>query len=300
MNTRQPKDKPPAILHGARALAILSLIWSGYAITDLMHSGPFGVSVALAGDIGWVTVLWAEYRGVTIAGCQWAAPLAGWLIALGVAVLLVLHGAEHSKAQAIAGPLVVFVGKIVWVFALAALKDPTAPTPEQQAELYAELRDTAHETAMLHARAQGRIDRIKAEANVTVARDEADFDITLERLDKQAEIHRRTPIALAPAQAAVEEPNVFAEPDCEQASTAPNVIAHDPNDVRDQIASKAATSTNPENTAPSMADLVRTHVANTPDNRAAVDAVMAAMPTANRASVSAAVRRERRNTQGYA
>lgn len=292
--------KPPAIIHGARALAVLSLVWSGYAITDLMHSGPFGVSVALAGDIGWLTVLWAEYRGIPLFGWRHAAPAAGWLIAAAVGVLLVIHGAEHSTAQAIAGPLVVFVGKVVWAFALAALKDPTAPTPEQLAELHSELRDTAHRTAMLHARAQGRIAHIRAEASVTVARDDADFEIGLERLDKQAEIQRRTPLALAPSARPVEQPRVFAEQVREQPSTVTNTSPPDPSTVSDQIANNAATSPNPTNGAPSIADLVREQVASTTNNRDAVLGVMAERPDANRASVAAAVRRERRNTQGYA
>lgn len=304
MNTPRPhKDKPPAIIHGARALAVLSLIWSGYAITDLMHSGPFGVSVALAGDIGWLTVLWAEYRGIPLFGWRHAAPLAGWLIAIAVGYLLVLHGAEHSHAQAIAGPLVVFVGKIVWAFALAALTDPTAPTPEQLAELHAELRDTAHDTAMLQARARGRIDRIKAEASVTVARDETDFDITLERLDKQAEIHRRTPLAIAPGVRPTEQPNTLAEPVRERPSIAANTLPSDPNQVREQIASSAATSTNPPSEKPILADLVREQVASTANNAEAVRNIMAAHPDANKESVAASVRRERRkiqDNQGYA
>lgn len=300
MKTRPTGPRPPAIIYGARALAVLSLIWSGYALTDLMDSGFFGVSVALAGDIGWLTILWAEYRGIPLLGRQYAAPLAGWLIAAAVGYLLVIHGAEHSRAQAIAGPLVVFVGKVVWAFALAALKDPTAPTPEQLAELHAELRDTAHGTAMLNARAQGHIDRIKAEAGVTMVRDETDFEITLERLDKQAEIHRRSPFAITASVRPTGQANVIAEPAREQPSTTANTIASNPADVREQIANSAATSANPASAQPSMAELVREHVANSPDNRAAVDAVMAVMPAANRASVSAAVRRERRNTQGYA
>lgn len=298
MNTRRNhQDKPPAILHGARALAALSLIWSGYAITDLMHSGIFGLSVALAGDIGWVTVLWAEYRGVTLAGRQWAAPAAGWLIALGVAVLLVIHGQEvGGRPQAIAGPFVVLVGKIVWAFALAALKDPTAPTLEQQAELHAELRNAAHDAAMLHARSQGCIERIKAEASVTLARDDADFEISLERLDKQAEIQRRTPLAITASLRPTELPNVIAE----QPNTATNTIASNPTTVREQIANSAAISTNHAPGKPSMADLVRQQVANTENNAEAVRGVLAALPDANPKSVSAAVRRERRKTQGYA
>jgi hypothetical protein len=297
VKTRRTDDhKPPAILHGARALALLSLVWSGYAITDLMHSGPFGLSVAVAGDIGWITVLWAEWRGIALSGRRWAAPAAGWLIAAGVTALLVLHGAEHSRAQAIAGPFVVLVGKIVWAFALAAMKDPAAPTPEQQAEIHAVMRDSAHEAAMLHVRAQGRIARIQAEASVTLARDEADFEIGLERLDKQAEIQRRTPLAIAPP----ERPAVLAEPAREQPTTFASTTRSNPSTVRDHIANSASTSTNTDREQPSIADLVREQVASTTNNRDAVDAVMAVLPAANRASVSAAVRRERRNTQGYA
>lgn len=196
MNT--PTERPP-ILYGAVALAALSLAWSAYAITDLMHSGRFGLSVALAGDIGWITVLWAEYKGVTLGGRRWAPTAAGWAIALGVAVLLVIHGQETGgRAQAIAGPFVVLVGKIVWAFALAAMKDPTAPTAEQQAEVHAVMRNSAHASALSHARTEATIARIRDEARVTMARDEADFDIELERMDKRAELGRRTPLLALP------------------------------------------------------------------------------------------------------
>ena len=195
---RLDPDRPP-ILYGAGILAVLSLAWSAYAIADLMHSGRFGLSVALAGDVGWITVLWAEYKGVTLGGRRWAAVAAGWVIALGVAALLVIHGQEAGgRAQAIAGPFVVLVGKIVWAFALEAMKDPAGPTPEQQAELNAVMRDSAHEAGMLHAHADARIARIRAEASVTLARDDTDFEICLERLDKRAELQRRTPLAITP------------------------------------------------------------------------------------------------------
>lgn len=195
---KTPTDRPP-ILYGAVALAVLSLAWSAYAITDLMHSGRFGLSVALAGDVGWITVLWADYKGVALGGRRWAPTAAGWAIALGVAVLLVIHGQEAGgRAQAIAGPFVVLVGKIVWAFALEAMKDPTAPTAEQQAEVHAVMRNSAHASALSHARTEATIARIRDEARVTMARDEADFDIELERMDKRAELGRRTPLLALP------------------------------------------------------------------------------------------------------
>jgi hypothetical protein len=309
---RRNPDRP-AIIYGADALAVLSLVWSGYAITDLMHSGLFGLSVAVAGDIGWITVLWAEYRGVTIAGKTWAAPVAGWLIAVAVGVLLVLHGVEHSRAQAIAGPFVVLVGKTVWTFALAAMKDPAALTPEQQAEIHDVMRSSSY-TAQLHdagiqqlnLATDAEIARIKAEARTVLARDDADFEIGLERQKKRAELQRRTPLALSPAPAAEhfdtaaeQAIEVVAEHDREQPSTTANTIASNPNTIRDQIANNAATSTNSDREPASIAELVREHVANTPNNTEAIRAVMAARPDANKDSVGAAVRRERRKQGPY-
>lgn len=213
MKTPAATKNKPLIFYGAALLAALSLAWSAYSITDLMNSGPWGLTVALAGDIGWITVLWAEAHGVAIAGRTWPAAAAGWLIAVGVGVLLAVHGAAapaHATAQAVAGPFVVAVGKVVWMFALAAMKDPTAPAPEQLAELHAVMREGAHEAGMLHARAKARIARIRAEASVTMARDEADFEIGLERVEKRAELDRRTPIAITSGPAA--EPTEPAEP----------------------------------------------------------------------------------------
>ncbi|MFD7794344.1 hypothetical protein [Streptomyces sp. NPDC059759] len=308
------KTERPPILYGAAILSILSLAWSAYAIADLMHSGRFGLSVAIAGDVGWITVLWAEYKGITLGGRNWTATAAGWAIALGVAVLLVFHGNEvGGRAQAIAGPFVVLVGKVVWMFALEAMKDPTAPTPEQRAELHAVMRDTTHAAGMLHARADGEIAGIQAEARTTLARDEADFQIHLERVRKAAEINRRTPIALPPVQA--EQAAGVIDEQGEHGPIAPSTPANSP---AEQIANNAATSPNADREQPSIADLAREQpsiadlareqpsiadlareqIANTTSNAAATDAVMALRPDANRDSVAAAVRRERRKNEG--
>lgn len=296
------RPRPPAIIYGAGILAALSLIWSAYAITDLMQSGAFGLSVALAGDIGWTTVLWAEYRGVALAGRRWAAPAAGWLIAIGVGILLVIHGAEASRGQALAGPFVVLVGKIVWAFALASMRDPSAPTPEQQAEIHAVMRNSAYEAGMSHARSRAEISRIRDQAQVVMARDEADFEIGLERLEKQAELHRRTPLAIAAGPApSTHEPSPEAigeQPD--QPPNGPSKLANKPSE---QLANNPLNSANPVREQPSIADLVREQIAINPSNADAIRGVMTARPDANKDSVAAAVRRERRKTQpkdGYA
>ncbi|WP_328962953.1 hypothetical protein [Streptomyces virginiae] len=272
--------RPPAILYGAAALALLSLVWSGYAITDLMHSGWFGLSVAIAGDIGWITVLWAEYRGLTIQirSKDYNAAPAGWAIALGVAALLALHGHDvGSTGQGIAGPFVVLVGKVVWTFALAALRDPAALTPEQEAEIASVIRDSEYEARLHAARldqldrtADSEIARIRAQARITLARDEVDFEIRLERLAKGREIEHRSPLAITAIPA-----REHADRDREQ-------------------------TTNTQAERPSIADLARDQVAITPDNAIAVQAVLALRPDAHEPSVAAAVRKARsKMTGGY-
>lgn len=271
----------PRVFYGAVTLAGLSLAWSAYAITDLMHSGPFGLSVALAGDIGWLTVLWAQYRRI---GPRWAAPVVGWIIAFGVGLLLVIHGAQQdSTAQAVAGPFVVLVGKLVWEFALPALRDPTALTPEQEAEIHSVIRDSEHAARLHDARrdraerdAQAVIERIQQQARITAARDRADFEITLDRLEMRAEIERCSPMMLAPITAPDQPAITPITPEQAHGSGRPE----------------------PAPTSASIADLAREHVAITPNNTEAVDAILALRPDADRPSVSAAVRRARRNLDG--
>lgn len=309
MKTPRPDPDRPPILYGAGILAVLSLAWSAYAITDLMDSGKFGLSVALAGDIGWITVLWAEYKGVRIAGYRWPAAMAGWLIAAGVTVLLVIHGAEYSRAQAIAGPFVVLVGKIVWLFALAALKDPTALTPEQEAEIHSVMRDSEYEARLGHARTDAEIARIRDQARTVLARDEADFEISVERLDKRAELQRRTPLAIEPGspkasfgqatEQAITRGSEHEHDDREQPNSTANTIASSPSMIREQLANNAVTSPNVDREQPSIADLVREQIANTTDNATAVRNVLAARPDANKESVAASVRRERKKAGPY-
>lgn len=319
MTTRQPYRalrRVPPILVGAGLLAALSLVWSGYAITDLMHSGRFGLSVAVAGDIGWLTVLWAEYRGVTITiGKRTVdAAAAGLAIALGVAVLLGLHGHDaHSVGQTIAGPFVVLIGKAVWAYALASLRDPAALTPEQLAEIHSVMRDSEYTARLHHAQldqldqaADAEIARIRAEARMTLARDEADFEIALERLEKRAQIERRAPLALhgQPMLGPTPPAPITGEQIADQiASTANTPTNTPPEQTPNTPLDRANIDCEQPNSKPIIADVVRDQIASTANNADAVDAVMRIIPDANRGSVAAAVRRARSKNDmkdGYA
>ena len=279
----------PPILYGAYALAGLSLIWSGYAITDLMDSGRFGLSVAIAGDIGWITVLWAEHRGITarIRTKVIDPEIVGWVIALGVAALLVLHGREEgSTAQTIAGPFVVLIGKAVWAFALPALRDPAALRAEQENEIHDVMRESEYQARLNLARrdlaqreADAEIERIKQEARITAARDRADFRITLDRLEMRAEIERKTPIAIAP---------ITADQARDPEPTPPASTPEPPPAV------PPVTGPNADREKKSIADLAREQVAIHAINPPAINAICSLRPNADRDSVGAAVRRARR------
>lgn len=209
----------PPILYGALLLATLSLIWSGYAITDVMDSGRFGLSVAVAGDIGWLTIMWAEYQ--RFGGRPVIA--AGWLIAAGASALLLIHGIdERSVAQSIAGPFVVLVAKTVGTITLLALRDPAALTAVQEAEINDVIREGERTARLNQAHrinaqlaADGEIERIRQEARITAAQDRADFDNARERIKMHAEIQRLSPWTLShmshPAQP-LEPPTEPAEP----------------------------------------------------------------------------------------
>lgn len=285
MNLRPPSAPP--ILYGAYALAGLSLIWSGYAITDLMHSGRFGLSVALAGDIGWITVMWAEHKrrgGIPVV-------VAGWVIAVGVGFLLVLHGVdENSVPQAIAGPFVVLVAKGVATVALLVTRDPAALTAEQEAEINGVIRNGEHQARIRAAlredaqrAADDKIALIEQQARITMARDRADFRITLDRIEMRAEIERCSPIAIAPITPEQPPITLASTPEQPQASGRPE---------------QPVTSVIADREQKSIADLARDHVAIHPTNPAATDAICSLRPDADRDSVAAAVRRARQKLDG--
>ncbi|WP_158100762.1 hypothetical protein, partial [Streptomyces fradiae] len=301
------RHRVPPVLIGALLLAALSLIWSAYAITDLMQAGKFGLSVAIAGDIGWLTILWAEYRGIAIAGRTWVAPAAGWAIALGVAVLLALHGHDaNSWGQGIAGPFVVLVSKCVGTIAVASLRDPAALTAEQEAAIHEVMRDSEY-TARLNQAERDRIDRaadaeiarIRAEARITLARDDADFEIALERMEKRAQIERRSPLALTSGPVYAPNPITREQPS-EQFANTPSNPANTPSTITPNT---PLNRPNPDREQPSMAAIVREQLANTASTDDAITRVLAIIPNANRDSVAAAVRRERKKNPmkgGYA
>lgn len=298
--TATHKQRTSPLLYPAVFLSLASLAWTTWSLVDLLGTGWIGFTVAAGSDIVWGSVIIAEARGLRIAGRPWIVAALGWATLLVVAAFLASHGiARESIAMAAAGPFLPLGAKVVWALALADMRDPAALTHDEVHKLARMERGMVFEEREHDIRM--RQQRMRAE--LLMSEVSTDFDIEVMRQDRTRDLRRRTPLAIAAPTRPHEQPNEFAEPAREQPNTATNAIASDPNSVREQIANSAATGTNPPTAGPSMADLVREHVASTTNNRDAINAVIAARPDANKESVAAAVRRERRktqDTQGYA
>lgn len=282
MKTRTaPRPRITALTPIAIAFTLVSLCWTGWSITDLVQSGRWGILAAVSVDGLWGVVQYLSYKGIGgrfIAAVEW--------ITLGVACgLLGWHGWNITHAAAFAGALPPIVAKIAWTGDVRLRRDPTALTAEQEAEINSVIRDSEYiarrRAAEIKREAAEEIALIRAQGKVAIERDEVTFQVELERIRKRDELSRRTPLGISPSSGRP------AEQPAEQIANGPN----------EQIANSPLNRENPVAGRPIIADLVREQVASTTNNSDAIRGVMAARPDANKDSVAAAVRRERRKVE---
>ena len=274
---------PTPLLVPAVALSAASLAWTTWSLVDLLGAGHIGITVAAGADIIWASVILAEARGLTIRVNGYNIVHAiGWAALVLVGALLAWHGIERdSHAMAVAGPFLPLGAKVVWLLALADMRDPAALTDGERAQLADEeramrLAEARHAHALRHRRMDA--ERLIAEVDV-------DFEIELARQDKGRELARRAPIAIAPSTREHEPSTLANTTEQPQPSARPEHAATSPIADREQ---------------PSIADLAREQVAITPDNAIATKAILALRPEAKELSVAAAVRKARRTmTGGY-
>ncbi|MFJ9318270.1 hypothetical protein [Streptomyces globisporus] len=274
-----PLIAPAVILSGA------SLAWTTWSLVDLLGTGEIGLTVAAGADIVWAAVIAAEARSLRITSPvgkgRNLVPVIGWAALLAVAGLLVWHGIRaDSIPMAVAGPLLPLGAKVIWLLALADMRDPAALTDDERAVLARMQRGMAFEEE------QHRIEMRRREmaAERQLAEVAVDFEIELTRMNKGRELARRRPLEIAPI-ANTDHP-------AEQPAISPSMPPLGP------PAPPPPNSANADREQPSIADLARDQVAITTTNSAAVQAILAARPNADRESVAAAVRRARRNADG--
>jgi hypothetical protein len=287
-----PRPRLTALTPIAIAFTLVSLCWTGWSITDLVQSGKWGILAAVSVDGLWGVVQYLSYKGIGgrfITAIEWTT--------LGVACgLLAWHGWNITHAAAFAGALPPIVAKIAWTGDVRLRRDPTALTADQEAEINNVIRDSEYiarrRAAEIEREAAEEIALIRAQGKVAVERDEVTFQVELERIRKRDELSRRTPLGISASndqrgdRAAEQEIGVVGEQ--------PEQIANRSNE---QITNSPLNRPNADPELPSLADLVREQIASTPNNTDAINNVMAARPDANRESVAASVRRERRKSQ---
>ena len=194
MNTPTRKTSPLTKL--AAFLSVGSLIWTTWSLFDLLGAGPAGITVAACADAVWGSVIYAEYRGVRLAGKRWPVALFGWAALIAVGVFLVWHGiADNNLAMAFAGPFLPLGSKVVWALALADMRDPAALTDAEKATLAAMERGLVFEEAQHATEMRRRTMR----AELLIAEVSTDFDIEVMRQDRARQLHRARPLELTAA-----------------------------------------------------------------------------------------------------
>ena len=197
-NLRTKRLRSP-LLYPAAALSLASLAWTTWSLVDLLGAGPWGYTVAGGADFIWGSVIVAEARGVHIPigkKRRNLIPLFGWAALLIVATFLAWHGiSEDSAAMAAAGPFLPLGAKVIWVIALADMRDPSELTDDEKKRL------SEMERRILFEEAQHRIEmqRRTMHAELVMREVSTDFDIELMRQDRARELHRRRPMELEAA-----------------------------------------------------------------------------------------------------
>lgn len=204
----------------AAFFTLVSLAWTGYSITDLMAAGLWGLLAAVSVDGLWGVVQFLDYKGIGGRTVRWL----GWAALACSSGLLAYHGSTINPAAAVAGALPPIVAKAAWLGDIRLRRDPTALTPGQESEINDVIRDSEYiarmKAAEIRRDAAEEIALVRAQADVTLARDEADFVVGLERLRKRAELERRRPLALT----AVEPDEPTAQPAVEPEAHGPEPV----------------------------------------------------------------------------
>ena len=195
MNTAATTKTSPLIKLAA-FLSVGSLIWTTWSLFDLLGAGPAGITVAACADAVWGSVIYAEYRGVRLAGRRWPVALFGWAALIAVGVFLVWHGvADNNLAMAFAGPFLPLGAKVVWALALADMRDPAALTDAEKATLAEMERGLVFEEAQHATEMRRRTMR----AELLMSEVSTDFDIEVMRQDRARQLHRMRPLELTAA-----------------------------------------------------------------------------------------------------
>ena len=188
---------------GALGVTTGSLAWTAYGVYDLL--GNAGIPVIVAAESLYLTLHYAEIKGV---GGKWARRVLwvlGWVAALALGAFLCVHAAiEWGAMAAVPAAIPPIASKLLWwVDEQLVRRDSVEPTPEMKAEHARTVRDAEHIARMaeanIRAEASKEVARLKALGEVAMTRSEVMFQVDLDRLGKEDELRIRKPLGSDPA-----------------------------------------------------------------------------------------------------
>lgn len=190
----------------------VSLAWTGYSVTDLIHSGTWGLLAAVSVDGLWAVVQYLDYKGIggrAMKALGWAALAAG-------CTLLGYHAWSINWGAVIASVLPPVVAKIAWIGDIRLRHNPAALTPDEVATLAGMERGMVFEEREHDIRM--RQQRMRAE--LLMSEVSTDFDIEVMRQDRTRDLRRRAPLAITasappdtPDKATDTRPDTSGQPD---------------------------------------------------------------------------------------
>lgn len=188
---------------GALAMTTGSVVWTAYGIQDLL--GAAGIPAIIAVESLYLTLHYAEIKGVGGKKTRITLTVLGWLAALALGAFLCVHAAiEWGVMAAVPAAVPPVASKLLWwVDEQLVRRDSLEPTPEMKAAHAKVVRDAEHTARMaeanIKAEASQEMARLKALGQVAMTRSEVMFQVDLDRLNKEDELRVRKPLGAAPA-----------------------------------------------------------------------------------------------------
>lgn len=188
---------------GALAMTTGSLVWTAYGIQDLL--GVAGIPAILAVESLYLTLHYAEIKGVGGKKTRVTLNVFGWLAAVALGAFLCVHAStEWGVMAAVPAAVPPLASKLLWwVDEQLIRRDSLDPTPEMKAQHAKVVRDAEHTARMaeagIRADASQEVARLKALGEVAMTRSEVMFQVDLDRLNKEDELRVRKPLGSAPA-----------------------------------------------------------------------------------------------------
>jgi flagellar biosynthesis GTPase FlhF len=195
----------------AALLSVASIVWTTYSILDLLDIGVIALTVAATLDLIWISIQYAQHKGIPLMGSRIATEVAGWVAIAAVVGLLVWHGLtlegqtiagqmiDHETAMsiAVASPLLPLGAKFVTMLAASSFRDPATYTHKQQKRL-----DEIQRTAAYKEDIRQKREEEASATHVAMMRRMAERQ---EQEKKEADLQKNHELAEQQRKAAVEE-----------------------------------------------------------------------------------------------